>query len=499
MKEISMNERLLHTILYWTTGVLAFPLLCAPLSAQTGCPRLNPGAIVTNPPELRSVHGVLAVDLSYNTDTDADGRTLFCFSTPDGTESPTLRLHPGDHMIVRVKNNLPAAAPASVMQMSSSATPVCGAAMMDASSVNLHWHGTNISPKCGSDEVLRTLINSGDTFTYHVTIPADEPPGLYWYHPHVHGIVESAVQGGASGALIVEGIENVQPAVAGLPERLLIIRDQLLAGSDDGADNSDADPRAPSWDVTLNYVPIPYPALTPAVIGVHYNEEQFWRVLNASADTILQLKVEYDGVPQTLMLVALDGVPVDSQEGRRLGTLNPVTEIRLPPASRAEFIVTGPPKSVRSAQFVTDAVYTGPAGDNDTRRVLARIAGGDSNMGTGTMPMVSGAPWQPRFNRLASETVTAHRKLYFSENDDTFFITVDGEPPLAFSTDNPPAIETTQGSVEEWIIENRSLENHEFHFHQLHFLVMGQDDFQINGSNPVKSIDGQMMDMIEIP
>jgi FtsP/CotA-like multicopper oxidase with cupredoxin domain len=59
--------------------------------------------------------------------------------------------------------------------------------------------------------VIRTMINSGETFQYDVQFPLDEPPGLYWYHPHIHGISEAAVQGGASGALIVEGIQNINP------------------------------------------------------------------------------------------------------------------------------------------------------------------------------------------------------------------------------------------------------------------------------------------------
>lgn len=460
------------------------------------CARFRAGSTVTNPPELFSKRGVLTVQFAYQTATDADGRTLYCFTTANGTESPTLHVHPGDRMIVKVVNELPAPAPASAMRMSTNAAAtVCGAPMMDASSVNLHWHGTNVSPACHSDEVIHTLINSGDTFTYEVNFPSDEPPGLYWYHPHVHGISEPAVQGGASGALIVDGIENLQPAVAGRPERVLVIRDQVVAG------NPDPTADVPAWDLTLNYVPIAYPALTPAVIETKYNEEQFWRVLNASADTILDLKLEYDGVPQTLMLVALDGVPVGSQDGRRLGSLIPVTDMRLPPAARAEFLVVGPSRTVQSAQFLTESINTGPEGDNDTRRVLATVVGGRTDAGTGTMAEVSGAPWEPRFSELRRERTTATRHIYFSENDDQtqFFITVDGQTPAPFSMDSAPAIVTTQGSVEDWIIENRAFENHEFHFHQIHFLVLSQDNFEANGSNPVGAIDGQMMDMIEVP
>lgn len=46
----------------------------------------------------------------------------------------------------------------------------------------------------------------------------------YWYHPHPHGISEGQVQGGATGALIVQGLQNVFPSLANVPTRTLIIR-----------------------------------------------------------------------------------------------------------------------------------------------------------------------------------------------------------------------------------------------------------------------------------
>ena len=48
-------------------------------------------------------------------------------------------------------------------------------------------------------------------------------------------------------------------------------------------------------------------------------EKQFWRVLNASADTIIDLQLQYDGTPQPLEVVALDGVPTGSQDGTSRG------------------------------------------------------------------------------------------------------------------------------------------------------------------------------------
>ncbi len=478
--------------------ILALFLTPITATAQVSgpCPRFAAGSTVTNPPALFSSNGTLTVNLSYNTATDPDGRTLYCFSTPDGTESPTLHVRPGDTLIVNVTNNLPMPAAASSMKMSTNAATLCGAATMDASSVNVHYHGTNTSPTCHSDEVIHTLINSGDTFTYNVAFPTDEPPGIYWYHPHVHGIAEPAVLGGASGAIIVDGIEAIQPAVAGLPERVFVIRDQNVAG------NPTPGGAVPSWDLTLNYVPIAYPALTPAVIQMAPGEKQFWRVVNACADTILDLQVLFNGAQQKIQLVALDGVPVGSQDGTEQGKLISVTNLRLPPASRMEFIVTGPSQNVKNARFITQAIETGPNGDNDTQRTLATIVPVSSPEALEAKANTKVLkPWRQRFEGLATAPVMTKRLLYFSENADQtqFFITVDGQTPVVFSPDNPPAVTTTQGSVEDWTIQNRALENHEFHFHQIHFMVLAQDNFQINGSHPVDALQGQLMDMIDIP
>jgi FtsP/CotA-like multicopper oxidase with cupredoxin domain len=44
---------------------------------------------------------------------------------------------------------------------------------------------------------------------YDLAFPANEPPGLYWYHPRVHGITDPTMLGGATGGLVVDGINNV--------------------------------------------------------------------------------------------------------------------------------------------------------------------------------------------------------------------------------------------------------------------------------------------------
>jgi FtsP/CotA-like multicopper oxidase with cupredoxin domain len=43
-----------------------------------------------------------------------------------------------------------------------------------------------------------------------------------------------------------------------------------------------------------------------------------------------------------------------------------------------------------------------------------------------------------------------------------------------------PNIVAKQGTVEDWIIENRSQELHAFHIHQLHFLLLDYGGRQVN-------------------
>lgn len=153
--------------------LLAFAHLCS-AQPKDPCPRFAPGSTVVEPVALFSSNGVLKVDLSYNTSLDENGNPKFCFITPDGTESPTLHVRPGDHLIINVKSNLPAPSSGS-MVMEVTGPNVCKASVMNNSSVNIHYHGTNTSPVCGQDEVIHTVINSGESYTYNVAFPTDEP------------------------------------------------------------------------------------------------------------------------------------------------------------------------------------------------------------------------------------------------------------------------------------------------------------------------------------
>jgi FtsP/CotA-like multicopper oxidase with cupredoxin domain len=172
----------------------------------------------------------------------------------------------------------------------------------------------------------------------------------------------------------------------------------------------------------------------------------------------------------------------------------------LPPASRAEFIVTGPPSGV-SGHLITNAVFRGAEDDGmpvakrsttqpalrvglddvDSARPLAKIVASEAE----DAPLLQTALTAPQRPLPALSTVRPirRRRLYFSEklvnpNDPNsatlFFITEEGHDPKVFDpNDDQSAITVHSGDVEDWTIENRSRESHVFHVHQLHFIVVG--------------------------
>jgi len=119
----------------------------AALAADGGiCPRADSGSDVSAPPDLYSQNNLLNVALNYYTSVDNMGRTLFCFVTTDGVESPTLHVNPGDTIKITLTNMLPAAPGAPTMRVSND-TAVCGSPDMPLTSVNMHCHDKKTSHK----------------------------------------------------------------------------------------------------------------------------------------------------------------------------------------------------------------------------------------------------------------------------------------------------------------------------------------------------------------
>src|SRR5580704_4315927 len=389
------------------------------VSLQAQCPaRPDPGSVVKDALTLNSVNGVLNADFTMKYSVDSAGYSHYCYiyDTAKGeVEAPTLRLNQGDHLVLDVKDRIDSDNESGEMSgMDMSGSTVCGdTGTPTLNSTNVHFHGLNVPPICHQDDVLTTLIQPGKpAFHFDIQIPKDEPPGLYWYHPHVHGFTEFQVNGGAAGALIVEGMEKVRPEVAGLAERVFVIRQQYLV------------PWIPGpYQLTLNYQVAQAVGGSKPIIQMKPGEKQFWRVANATLQDFLPLQVQVDGKPQPLEVIALDGYPL--AKTRKQDT------ILIPPAGRAEFIVQAP-ASGNTIILYTGSYSTGPTGNPDIQQTLAGIQLTNKTAAS-QMPGAPGSGNDELASSLAEQPVTATRKLFFSEEFGgtngpiQFYITVDGQ------------------------------------------------------------------------
>ena len=157
------------------------------------------GPELHGPAELRSADGRLQLTLDAGPGrVELGGRqaSVLCYN---GTvPGPTLRLRPGDELSVRLENRL-------------------------NELTNLHVHGLHVSPQADADNVFLALT-PGQGFDYRYKLPPDHAPGVYWYHPHHHGMVAEQIFAGLFGAIIVEDPEAIPVST----ERVLLVSDTTL-------------------------------------------------------------------------------------------------------------------------------------------------------------------------------------------------------------------------------------------------------------------------------
>ena len=180
-------------------------------------------AVFDQPPVLRSANGVLSTVFNV-------GYAEISVQTPKGNRNTklrtwngflggtTLRVKPGDRLIIVLNNKLP---PNTDPLPPDHNTP------HHFNSINLHTHGLHVSPN--QDNVLLSLM-PGDSYTYTYDIPANHPAGTFWYHAHKHGATAMHLFSGMAGLLIVEGEVDKDPAVAAATDLDFVIEEINLKG-----------------------------------------------------------------------------------------------------------------------------------------------------------------------------------------------------------------------------------------------------------------------------
>lgn len=357
------------------------------------------------------------------------GRNVQALSYNGDVPGPTLRVRAGDTLSVNLRNGL-----------------------KDPS--NLHVHGLHVSPEGTSDNVFVT-VEAGDSFDYRYELPANHPPGIYWYHPHHHGFVADQVFGGLYGAIIVED-PNAIPVER---ERVLVISDITFgsAGNISTATPMDTVSGREGELVLVNG------QLTPGM-DARPGERERWRIVNACVSRYLRLRL--DG--QQLTLLGIDS--------GRFESAHEVDEVVLAPGNRADLLVTGSAgTSTLSALPYDRGSVGGMMMGGGNSRSADEIALATFTVAGDAVTPVTAIPKQAVQRDLRSATVTARRELVFAMGmgmgGGMMTPTINGH---AFDASR---IDTTVqfDSVEEWLLTNTSTLDHPLHLHVWPMQIIEQD------------------------
>jgi suppressor of ftsI len=426
------------------------------------------------PPEVRSQHHVAA--LTLHAVRVSDGRDNFAFNGQ--TIPPIVRVSPGDTLKITYVNDLPHP---SGEQCS------LGPCM---NMTNLHFHGLGVSPKAPQDDVLDMIAMPGQILNYSVYIPLDQPPGLYWYHTHPHGESEQQVLDGMSGAIIVEGMERYAPAVARLREQVIVLRGRSIEHDPNAVElrrQVEAGARCGGEAEAAEEIYTVNGAIRPQ-IEIAPGEREFWRIVNASADRYVD--VQLDGEPWEI--VALDGTPLAYHNHEH--PVRMTDHVLLPPASRLEAIVTGPPAGSVAA-LRTLCVDTGPDGDPNPAMVLADIVPAPSSSRPQTSVVSGRRPASHKQPQLAAlESSPPQFVATFTEDKKSFYI--NGQ---RFEPDAAPMTQAVVGTYQHWRVVNQTRELHPMHLHQVHFLVYAENGIKLPNPEWVDTANvpyGGSIDMI---
>ena len=171
-----------------------------------------------------------------------------------------LQLYAGDHLRMRLINRLPPV-PADAIYAHGSDAMMNG--MLVANPVNIHTHGLIVEPRRAEakdptygDYVfvlgypagkLPAMVSPDQTATdkpiqYDIYIPPNHPSGIYWFHPHVHGLNINQLSEGLSGVITIGRVTDYASAPSGatIPERYFILKDMQVMGNSQVVDQEDS-------------------------------------------------------------------------------------------------------------------------------------------------------------------------------------------------------------------------------------------------------------------
>ncbi|MBV8155774.1 MAG: multicopper oxidase domain-containing protein [Candidatus Eremiobacteraeota bacterium] len=323
------------------------------------------------------------------------GRTVY-------TGSPVIVVTPGERFDLRIANDISGQSPGEFV--ASNALPPCEPMPMPhaetvqyvgylnhsiddmwmpklAVDTNIHLHGFQ-GPAIAENIFLSTLSTAMRACEYHIDVPRSQPPGTYFYHPHVHGGSGEQIAGGLAGTWIVE---PDAPQIAPSADHLVYIAYNwpakvdyqympdytalYVAGMTHEAALKNAVPvkydpfDPPAWPLGF---PLQAAGLTmdplacdginteaivtvdgyavPATVTVPGGQDQLLRIVNGTSDSPKMLELRDESGNKLPMHVAeIDANPFSGDAAHPLARYLAVDKLMVSSANRSDVLVDVPP------------------------------------------------------------------------------------------------------------------------------------------------------------
>jgi len=211
---------------------------------------------------------------------------------------PVMELRAGDDVRLRLRNEL-------------------------SEPTNLHYHGVHMSSEGTADNTF-IRIPAGEVFDYAFRLPPNHPAGLFWVHPHLHGLVAKQVSLGLAAPFIIRGDLDSIPEVAAAREHVLILQDFEL-----GSDGRPADPGMSAMMFGRKGSVITVSGKRSPQYVIEQDGMLRLRLLNASVSRFYRLTID----EHPMHIIATDG-------GAR-ATTQTVDDLVMAPGERRDVLIHG--------------------------------------------------------------------------------------------------------------------------------------------------------------
>ena len=422
-----------------------------------------------------------------------NGTTLRLRTYNGQIPGPTLYASPGQPFNVTVVNNFPADAPATAVPP---VDPMNNPHLFNTT--NLHVHGVQVVPHIfepvGTTDpaAMMVAIAPGTSKTYNFVLPADHPPGLYWYHPHHHGSTDVEVSGGMAGLIIVGGNIDMVPEIAAARDIPLAVQSIQVNLDPANPGIEDLEYVAYQPPATGGYAPrskysyflangqlinlltfagqgnpsFTSTAFPPPSISMSPGEVVRLRILNGTNENNLPLVLPGFEV----YVIGRDGVnfPVPLL----LDQTNPANNIFLTNAGRIELLVRAPQTpgtyKLSGLAITTPGIHPWPKFD----LLSITVAGTPVAM---SIPAALPTPTR-EYPLITPGEIVGSRTVVFNSSASTTILPgtamlVNGA--VYAETSVPPVFNNMQtGTSEQWTVSNLMPEGHPFHLHTNSFEVI---------------------------